>query len=79
MVFMRLFTKRAIEEIVRVPKNTSLAKLSTLFWLNCANSISANSAFINGSSLRARVTDEYRTGTPSLRSRSPKARTVALS
>ncbi len=49
-------------------------------WLrSCASSMSANSAWTNGSSASGRVTDEKRTGTPSRRRRSPSVRIAPLS
>ena len=46
---------------------------------NRASSTSANNPCTKVSSFKGRVTDEYRTGTPSRRSRSPNSRTAALS
>ena len=37
----------------------------TVWFLSIANSSSANNPCTNGSSFNGRVTDEYRTGTPS--------------
>ena len=70
---------RPAAPVSKVPTNRASLTADAPRRRTWASSINAKSPWTNGSSFNGVVTDEYRTGTPSRRSLSPNARTVALS